>query len=133
MGIFALKLAAYFMTGVLVLLAEALHTFSDIFICGFLLIALHYSRRSADHVHMFGYGRSQNVAALVAATLFISFTSYELYQEAVPHLFKPVTKAYQHLPIALGVLIISMIIACVPLISLFRQKTRGAAAHAQFM
>ncbi len=132
-AILAIKLAAYFMSGVLALLAEALHTLSDVFISGFLLIAVHYSRKSADQVHMFGYGRAQNVAALVAATLFISFTSLELYREAIPHLFEPVRKSYQNLPIALGVLILSMLVAGAPLISLFRQKMRGAAAHAQFM
>jgi hypothetical protein len=33
--IFAIKLAAYFLTGVMAVLAEALHTLSDIFIAGF--------------------------------------------------------------------------------------------------
>jgi cation diffusion facilitator family transporter len=82
--IFALKLSVYFMSGVMALLAEALHTLSDIFVVGFLLIAERYSRHEADEVHMFGHGRAQNIAALVAATLFISFTSFELYREAVP-------------------------------------------------
>jgi len=132
-GIFALKLAAYFLSGVLALFAEAMHTLSDVFVAAFLLIALYYSRRSADNVHMFGYGRAQNVAALVAATLFISFTSYELYREAIPHLWAPAATTYQHIPLALGVLALSMILAGAPLITLFRKKTRGAAAHAQFM
>ena len=38
-AIFALKLAAHFMSGALALFAEALHTFSDTLISGFLLIA----------------------------------------------------------------------------------------------
>ena len=84
--IFAVKLIAYLLSGVIALLAEALHTFSDIFITAFLLAASFYSRRTADRVHMFGYGRAQNVAALVAATLFISFTSFELYREAITRL-----------------------------------------------
>ena len=86
--IFAMKLAVYFMSGVIALLAEALHTLSDIFVSGFLLVAAIYSRKEADQTHMFGYGRAQNVAALVAATLFISFTSFELYREAIPRLFR---------------------------------------------
>jgi cation diffusion facilitator family transporter len=131
--IFAMKLAAYFMSGVLALLAEALHTLSDIFISAFLLIALHYSRKAADAKHQFGYGRAENVAALVAATLFISFTSYELYQEAIPHLFNPVVKEYPNLAWAVGVLVVSMLIAAAPLVTLLRQRTRGAAAHAQMM
>jgi divalent metal cation (Fe/Co/Zn/Cd) transporter len=58
-------------------MAETLHTLSDIF-CLRLPRRRHYSRKAADRVHMFGYGRAQNVAALTAAILFISFTSYKL-------------------------------------------------------
>src|SRR5512136_2835813 len=116
--IFVMKLVAYFMSGVMALLAEALHTLADIFVSGFLLIAARYSRREADRAHMFGYGRAQNVAALVAATLFISFTCFELYREAIPHLLRPEPVAYQNLPLAIGVVIVSMFIAAIPLINL---------------
>jgi cation diffusion facilitator family transporter len=121
------------MTGVMALFAEALHTLSDIFISGFLLVATLWSRKKADEVHMFGYGRAQNVAALVAATLFISFTSLKLYEEAIPRLFAPEEASYQNLNLALGVIIVSMFIAAIPLIRLFTQKKKGAAAKAQFM
>ena len=81
----------------MVLLAKALHTLSDIFISGYLLIALLWSRRKADEVHMFGYGRAQNAAALVAAMLFISFASYTLFEESIPRLFRPEEPEYTHL------------------------------------
>src|SRR3990172_13347487 len=129
--LFVLKLAVYLVTGVLALLAEALHTLGDIVISGFLLLAARWSRKEADAVHMFGYGRAQNVAALVAATLFISFTSFELYREAIPRLFNPSEAAYQNLSLAIGVVVVSMFIAAIPLINLFKQKKRGAAAKAQ--
>lgn len=128
--ILAMKLAAYFITGVMVLMAEALHTLSDIFITGFLLIAANYSRKGADQLHMFGYGRAQNIAALVAATLFISFTSYKLYEGSIPRLFQSEEASYQNLWLALGVILVSMVIAAVPLIMLYKQKQRGAAAKA---
>jgi cation diffusion facilitator family transporter len=131
--IFALKLTAYFASGVMALLAESLHTLSDIFVSGFLLIAAAYSRRGADETHMFGHGRAQNAAALVAATLFISFTSLELFREAVPHLLSPVEREYQNLPLAIGVLAVSMVIAGIPLISLLRGKSKGPAAKAQLL
>jgi divalent metal cation (Fe/Co/Zn/Cd) transporter len=54
---------------------------------------------------MFGDGRAQNVAALVAATLFISFTSFELYREAVARLWTHDTATFQHVPLAIGVLL----------------------------
>jgi cation diffusion facilitator family transporter len=131
--IMALKLGVYFLSGVMALLAEALHTLSDIFITGFLLIAAHVSRRAADRVHMFGYGRAQNVAALVAATLFISFTSFELYKEAIPHLFRHRSMTYQNVPLVIGVLVVSMLIAAVPILSFLKLQHRGAAARAQFL
>ncbi len=131
--IFTFKLIVYLMTGVMALLAEALHTLSDIFVSGFLLAALLWSRKEADEVHMFGYGRAQNAAALVAATLFISFTSFKLYEEAIPRLFRPEEAAYQNLWLAAGVLIASMFVAAIPLISLFTKKKKGAAAKAQLM
>ena len=131
--VFALKLVVYAMSGVMALLAEALHTLSDIFVTGFLLFAAYYSRKSADQEHMFGYGRAQNIAALVAATLFISFTSYKLYEESLPRLFTAEEAAYQNLWLAVGVIAVSMVIAAVPLIQLYLQKTRGAAAKAQLL
>jgi cation diffusion facilitator family transporter len=131
--VFAMKLIVYFMSGVMALFAEALHTLSDIFISGFLLVATIWSRKEADEVHMFGYGRAQNVAALVAATLFISFTSFKLYEEAIPRLFRSEEANYQNLPLALGVIVVSMLIAAAPLVKLLRQKERGAAAKAQLM
>lgn len=131
--ILAAKLAAYWASGVMALLAEALHTLSDIFISGFLLVAALYSRRQADATHMFGYGRAQNVAALVAAVLFISFTSFELYREAIPRLVRPEAPPYENLPLALGVILGSMAAAALPLFKLLLQHTRGAAAKAQLL
>jgi cation diffusion facilitator family transporter len=131
--IFSMKLVVYYVSGTLGMLAEALHTLSDIFVSGFLLIAILYSRKKADEIHMFGYGRAQNVAALVAATLFISFTSYKLYEEAIPRLFQTEEVAYTNLSWVLGTIILSMVIAAVPLIKLLRKKDKGAAAKAQML
>jgi cation diffusion facilitator family transporter len=130
---FALKLGTYFVTGVMALLAEALHTLTDIFVSGFLLIALIWSRRKADEVHMFGYGRAQNVAALVAATLFISFTSYKLFEESIPRLFRPDSATYDRLWLAIAVIVLSMLVAAAPMVTLFRQEQPGALAKAQLM
>lgn len=128
-----IKLVAYFSTHVLALLAESFHTLSDLFISGFLLVALMWSRKGADKEHMFGHGRAQNVAALLAATLFLSFTSYKLYEEAIPKLFYPALTTHENLPVAIAVLVLSMIIAAYPLFSLVRQKKLGAAARAQMI
>ncbi len=129
--VFVLKIAVWLASGVMAVFAEALHTLSDLFISTFLLAAAVWSRRSADAVHQFGHGRAQNAAALAAAVLFISFTSYKLYEEAIPHLFAPVTGGYQNLDLVLAVLLVSVVLAAVPLLLLRRAKAHGAAAKAQ--
>jgi len=130
--VFILKISAYFATGIMVLLAESLHTLSDIFISVFLLVAFIWSKRQADEDYMFGYGRAQNIAALVAAILFISFTGFELYREAISHLFNlHGVIVYQNLDWAVIIILVSMLISAAPMIPLIKHKRKGASAKAQ--
>jgi ferrous-iron efflux pump FieF len=131
--ILALKLAVYFASGVMALLAEALHTLSDIVISGFLLVAGWWAAKAPDEEHMFGHRRAENVAALVAATLFLSFTSLRLYEEAIPRLFRHEDVVHRNLPLVLAVLAVSMLFAAGPLVALVRGRARGAAARAQLL
>jgi cation diffusion facilitator family transporter len=128
-----LKLGTWWITGLFALLAEALHTLSDLAISGFLLIADRFSQRPADLRYRFGYGRAQNVAALTAATLFISFTSFRLVEEAVTRIVRPSASQYSRLELAVGVLVLSMVVSLVPLGLLLLQRRRGPAARAQLL
>lgn len=130
---FTVKLAGYFLTGIMVLLADALHSLSDLFIYGFLLVSMIWSRKEADEVHMFGYGRARNVGALVAATLFVAVTSFKLIEESAPRLFGPVAEISPNYNIAFIVIGISLVIPVIPIVSMLGQKNRGAAAKAQFI
>jgi cation diffusion facilitator family transporter len=132
-AILAIKLAAYLASGILVILAEALHSLSDVIVAAFLLAAERWSRRESDAVHMFGYGRAQNVAALVAATLFISFTSYKLFEEALPRLFYPAVFEPRYMEWALAAIGVSMVVSAAPLWSLLTQRQRGPLAQAMLM
>ncbi len=113
-AVFVLKLSVWFGSGIMAVFAEALHTLSDLFISSLLLAAAVWSRKSADEVHQFGHGRSQNAAALAAAVPFLSFTSYTLYAEAIPHLWAPVAGSYRNLDLVLAVLVVSIVLAAEP-------------------
>ncbi len=131
--VFVLKIAAWWVTGLFALLAEAVHTLSDLVISGFLLLADRFSRRPADARYRFGYGRAQHVASLVAATLFISFTSFRLVEEGVVRILRPPAPAYSRLELAIGVLVASMVLSVIPIVILARQGRRGPAARAQLL
>ncbi len=131
--LFILQLAAYFFTNLLVMLAEALHTLSDVLISIFLLLAVFWSRKPADKFHMFGHGRAQNVAALVSATIFISFMSLEMFREAIPKFLQTEAGEFQNTNLALIVTLVGMFVGAIPLIDILRMKVRGASAKAQLI
>lgn len=127
------KLGAYFATHLGVMFAEAMHSMADMLITGFLLIAAWVSSKPADETFRLGYGRAQNIAALVAATIFISFTSLETLRESIPKLFAPAEAAHEGIGLAVGVVLISIVISALPIVAIMRQKERGAAAKAQLI
>ncbi len=131
--LFVLKLITYFVTGVGVMYAEALHSLADMLISGFLLVAALWSRKPADQQYRFGYGRAQNVAALAAATIFISFTAVEALRESINKLFGGEASEYSNLTLAIVVTLIAIVISAFPLAKIWRGKEKGAAARAQFV
>jgi len=129
-----LQLVTYYMTNILVLFAQALEMLSDILISTFLLLSTSWSRKPADEFHMFGHGRSQNVAALVSATILISFMSLETLREAIPKFFQGSEAGeFQNPNLALLMILIGMLIVAIPTIDILRVKTREASVKAQLI
>lgn len=129
----ALQLAAYHLTGILVLLAQAFEMLSDVLISAFLLLSASWSRKPADEFHMFGHGRAQNVAALVSAVILIAFMSLETFREAIPKFFQTEASEFQNITLALIVIVAGMIVVAIPIIDIFRTKARGASVKAQLV
>jgi len=128
-----LQLAVYFLTNILVVLAQALEMLSDVLISTFLLLSTFWSRKPADEFHMFGHGRAQNVAALVSATILISFMSLETFREAVPKFFQLGAVEFHSTNLALIVILVGMFVIAVPTIDILRVKMRGASVKAQLI
>jgi cation diffusion facilitator family transporter len=129
--LFVLQLAVYSSSNILILLAGAFDTFSDILISAFLLGSIHWSRKPADEYHMFGHGRIENVASLVTATIFIFFLSIETFRAAIPKLFRPEEGDLQNINLALIVTGLAIVIYAIPLWNILRTKVRGSALKAQ--
>ena len=132
--LFALQLTAYFMTGILVLFAQALEVLSDVMVSAFLLHSVIWSRKPADKIHMFGHGRAQNVAALVSATILVAFMGQEVFREAIPKFFQtPEAGEFQNTNLAWIIIVVSMIVLTIPLIDILRAKAKGASSKAQLV
>jgi len=128
-----LQLAAYFLTSILVLLAQAFKMLSDVLVSTFLLFSAFWSRKPADEFHMFGHGRAQNVAAMVSATILIFFMSLETFREAIPRFFQAEPGEFQNTDLALAVIFVGMFVVAIPTTDILRLKARGASAKAQLV
>ena len=129
-----LQLATYFATDIIVLLAIAFETLASILIAALLLLSAYYSGKPPDELHMFGYGRAQNVAALVSAVIFITFLALETFRQAIPKLFQtPQVISPLHSTIALAVAISSLLICLIPFIDILRVKGKPASLIAQLV
>ncbi|MEM3489811.1 MAG: cation transporter, partial [Nitrososphaerota archaeon] len=116
-----IQLAAYFLTNILVLFAQALEMLSDVLVSAFLLMSVYWSHKPADEFHMFGHGRVQNVASLVSATILVSFMSLETFREAVQKFSQaPEFSGSQNITLALLVVMVSMVILAIPTIDILR-------------
>jgi len=131
--IFIVQIVAYFLTNLLVLLAESFMGLGEILISVFLLLSVWWSRKPADEVYMFGRGRAQNVAALVSATIIIFFMSIETFREAIPRLFQNGASEFQNTSLALAVMGVAIIVSAIPLVSILREKAKDAAVKAQLI
>jgi len=130
----ALQLVTYVFTNILVLLAQALEMLSDVLISSFLLLSAYWSRKPADEFHMFGHGRAQNVAALVLATILVSFMSIETFREAIPKFFQSQEASeFQNIDLALMVILVGMFVIAIPTIDILRVKVSGASVKAQLI
>ncbi len=129
-----LQLVAFFMTSVTALLAMAFETLASIIIAVMLLLAIYISRRPADELHMFGYGRAQNVAAVISSVVFIAFLSIETFRTAVPRFWQsPDSFGFENINIALIVSAISLVLCLIPVIAIWRSKASGASIKAQIV
>jgi cation diffusion facilitator family transporter len=84
-GIAVAKFVGYLITGSSSMLAESVHSVADTSNQGLLLLGQRQSRKEADPLHQFGYGRSRYfysfVVALVLFTLGSVFALYEGYHK----------------------------------------------------
>lgn len=129
--LFVFQLIVYYSSNILILLAGAFDTLSDILISAFLLGSIYWSRKPADKYHMFGHGRIQNVASLVTATIFIFFLSIETFRAAIPKFFQTDDSEIHNINLALIVTITAIVVYAIPLFDILRTKNRGPALKAQ--
>ncbi len=86
--LFALKLVLGYIAGSVAVLADALHTLSDVASSVVLIVGVRAAAKPSDARHPFGHGRMESVTALVMAVLLI-VTAIEVGRHAIDRLSHP--------------------------------------------
>jgi len=88
--LFGIKVVVAIISGSLALLADAIHTLSDVTTSIILLISMRISTKPGDYKHPFGHGRAEYVAAIIIATL-LAVAGFEIAKYSVERILQPVT------------------------------------------
>ena len=86
--LFAVKLALGLMVNSLALIADAVHTVSDVATAMVVLFGFKIAGKPADKEHPFGHGRAEYVATLIIA-LMLGVIGFEFIKSAAERIFAP--------------------------------------------
>ena len=66
-----IKVAVGFLVGSAALIADGIHSLSDLVTDGFVLAAIHYGRQEPDNDHHYGHGRIETLTTLLLGSVLI--------------------------------------------------------------
>ncbi len=104
---------AGFITGSLVLIADAGHMLTDVIGIGFAILAISFARRPATERKTYGYYRVEILAALLNSVLLLGVAVYIVYEATVRLFDPPSVDSTPMLFIAIGGLAVNLISAAV--------------------
>lgn len=89
LAIFAIKLLAYFMSGSVALLSDALESIVNIAASALMLFSVHVSGMPADEDHHYGHQKIENISSLLEGA-FILTAAVFIVHTALERIYKPV-------------------------------------------
>ncbi len=100
-GVLALKSAAYWLTGSVALLSDALESIINVAVAGAAYIALRVSSRPPDARHPFGHHKAEYFSAVLEGALIV-LAAIAIFREAATHFLAPAEIAAPGLGIAVS-------------------------------
>ncbi|MFH1062984.1 MAG: cation diffusion facilitator family transporter [Candidatus Omnitrophota bacterium] len=87
--IFLLKISMGMISGSISIIADAIHTISDVATSAVVILGFKIAQKPADQDHPFGHGRMEDIATLIIAVV-LTLVGLELLHGAVMRMFNPV-------------------------------------------
>jgi len=87
--LFVLKIVMATLTGSISLMADAIHTLSDMATSAIIMISFFVTKKPSDSHHPFGHGRMESVATLIVAVL-LGVAGVEILKGSIERLIHPI-------------------------------------------
>ncbi len=99
--IFLVKVAAYFISGSIALLSDAMESIVNIVASVMMLYAVNLSSSPADRAHQYGHEKVENISSLIEGVL-IAVAAVMIFSKALMRLWSPVELTHIDLAIAVS-------------------------------
>jgi cation diffusion facilitator family transporter len=103
--LFVVKLAMGLFINSIALIADSVHTLSDVGTSVVVIVGFNISKRPSDQVHPYGYGRVEYIATVIIAVLLV-VTGFGFIQQSVERMLNAVSITHQQYGLLIGVLIL---------------------------
>jgi cation diffusion facilitator family transporter len=103
--LFIVKLSLGLFINSIALIADSIHSLSDVGTSVVVIVGFSISKKPSDTVYPFGYGRVEYIATVIIAVLLV-ITGFGFIQQSIERILESVTITHQQYAIVIGVFIL---------------------------
>jgi cation diffusion facilitator family transporter len=103
--LFIVKLAMGLFINSIALIADSVHTLSDVGTSMVVIVGFNISKKPSDQTHPYGYGRVEYIATVIIAVLLV-VTGFGFIQQSIERILNAVSITHQQYALLIGILIL---------------------------
>ena len=103
--LFIIKLALGLFINSIALIADSVHTLSDVGTSIVVIVGFNISKKPSDKIHPYGYGRVEYIATVIIAVLLV-ITGVGFIQQSVERILNSISITHQQYALLIGVIIL---------------------------
>ncbi|MBN1860954.1 MAG: cation-efflux pump [Candidatus Thermoplasmatota archaeon] len=104
-SLFIVKLAMGLLINSIALIADSVHTLSDVGTSLIVIIGFKVAAKPSDHQHPYGYGRVEYIATVIIAVLLV-VTAFGFIQQSLERIFNTINITHQEYAVIIGIAVL---------------------------
>jgi cation diffusion facilitator family transporter len=103
--LFIVKLALGLFINSIALIADSVHTLSDVGTSVVVIVGFNIAKKPSDQVHPYGYGRVEYIATVIIAVLLI-VTGFGFIQQSIERILNAISISHQQYAVIIGIIVL---------------------------